>query len=167
MIEFDIEEIKESIQDLSDNDKLEVLTEKETEIQSLIDELEGYLSEIEELKEEIEERQYTAFCNDVQNALKEAGYNIPWDSNGNLTIELGGATITITPMSEKISVFFTSEKHQLSYRELMSKLLSEYKQDGTFFGLSCQEENLIANLIETIKTLTNAEGQFSEISGQS
>ena len=166
MIEFDIEEIKESIQDLSDNDKLEVLTEKETEIQSLIDELEGYLSEIEELKEEIEERQYTAFCNDVQNALKEAGYNIPWDSNGNLTIELGGATITITPMSEKISVFFTSEKHQLSYRELMNKLLPEYKQDGTFFGLSCQEENLIANLIETIKTLTNAKELFEEINNE-
>ncbi|MCQ2128932.1 MAG: hypothetical protein MJZ08_05825 [Bacteroidaceae bacterium] len=167
MIEFDIEEIKESIQDLSDNDKLKVLEEKETEIYSLIEELEGYLSEIEELKEEIEERQHTAFYNNVQDALKEAGYNIPWDNNGNLTIELGSATITIMPTSEKISVYFTAEKHQLSYRELMSRLLPDYKQDGTFFGLSCQEENLIANLIETIKTLTNAEGQFSEISGKS
>lgn len=56
MIEFDIEEIKESIQDLSDNDKLKVLEEKETEIHSLIEELEDYLSEISELGKEIEDR---------------------------------------------------------------------------------------------------------------
>ena len=167
MIEFDIEEIKESIQDLSDNDKLEVLTEKEAEIQSLIDELEDYLSEISELGKEIEDRQRTAFCNDVQNALKEAGYNIPWDSNGNLTIELSGAIITIMLTSEQISIFFTAEKHQLSYRELMSRLLPDYKQDGNFFSLTIPEKELIGKLVDTIKALTNAEELFSDISGQS
>ncbi|MDO4802284.1 MAG: hypothetical protein Q4A15_08975 [Prevotellaceae bacterium] len=167
MIEFDIEEIKESIQDLSDNDKLKALEEKETEIYSLIEELEDYLSEISELREEIKDRQRTAFCNDVQNALKEAGYNIPWDDNGNLTIELGGATITIMPTSEKISVYFTAEKHQLSYRKIMSRLFLDYKQDGNFFSLTIPEKELIGKLVDTIKALTNAEGQFSEISGQS
>ena len=168
MIEFDIEEIKKSIQDLSDNDKLKVLEEKETEIYSLIEELEDYLSEISELGEEIEDRQRTVFCNNVQDALKEADYNIPWDDNGNLTIKIGGATITIMlPTSEKINVFFTSENHQLSYRKLMSRLFLDYKQDGNFFSLTTPEKELIDKLVDTIKALTNAEEQFSDISGQS
>ena len=166
MIEFDIEEIKESIQDLSDNDKLKVLEEKETEIYSLIEELEDYLSEISELGKEIEDRQRTAFCNDVQNALKGAGYNIPWDSNGNLTIELGGAIITIKLISEHINISFTVEKHQLSYRELMSKLLPNYKQDGNFFSLTIPEKELIGKLVETIKTLNNAKELFIEINNK-
>ncbi len=166
MIEFDIEEIKESIQDLSDNDKLKVLEEKETEIYSLIEELEDYLSEISELGKEIEDRQRTAFCNDVQNALKEAGYNIPWDSNCNLTIELGGAIITIMLISEHINISFTAEKHQLSYRELMSKLLPNYKQDGNFFSLTIPEKELIGKLVETIKTLNNAKELFIEINNK-
>ena len=166
MIEFDIEEIKESIQDLSDNDKLKVLEEKETEIYSLIEELEDYLSEISELGEEIKDRQRTAFCNDVQNALKEAGYNIPWDSNGNLTIELGGAIITIMLISEHINISFTAGTHQLSYRELMSRLLPDYKQDGNFFSLIIPEKELTGKLIDTIKALINANELFDEINNK-
>lgn len=95
--------------------------------------------------------------------MKEAGYNIPWDSNGNLTIELGGAIITIVLISEHINISFTAGTHQLSYRELMSKLLPNYKQDGNFFSLTIPEKELIGKLVETIKTLNNAKELFMEI----
>lgn len=156
MYEFDIEEIKDAIQTLSDKEKLEYLSDKETEILSIIEELQGYAHEITALKDEIEDAQTQTFRDEVQKALKASGYDIPWDNNGNLSMKLGEATVTIMVTTEDINVFFKSDSHQRTYCELIANLLPEFKQDGNFFSLKCSDEEVMGKVVTTVDAITNA-----------
>lgn len=159
MYEFDIEEIKDAIQTLSDKEKLEYLSDKETEILSIIEELQGYADEISALKDEIEDAQMQTIKDEVQKALKASGYDIPWENNGNLSMKLGEATVTIMLTTEGINVFFKSESHQLTYRELIAKLLPEFKQDGNFFSLKCEEGEITDKVVGLVNEINNARNQ--------
>lgn len=150
MYEFNIEEIKVTLHALSDKEKLDYLSDKETEIQSIIEELQNYADEITELKDEIEDAQIQTLKVEIQKALKAAGYDIPWDSNGNLAVKLGEANVTIMPTSESINVFFNSNSHQLTYRKQISELLPDFMQDGNFFSLKCQGEDILHKVVDTI-----------------
>ena len=92
---IDLDKIREEIKDLSYKDKLELLKEKGNDIEELIEELQGYVSEISSLADEIRTEQNDGICKDILQSLKGAGYNMELDSNGNLSFTLGLANFTI------------------------------------------------------------------------
>lgn len=51
------------------------------------------------------------------------------------------------------NVYFKSESHQLSYRELIAKLLPEFKQDGNFFSLKCEEGEIAEKVIGLVNEI--------------
>ena len=95
MIEFDIDKIREEIKDLSYKDKLGFLEEKGSDIEELIEEFQGYVSDISSLEDEIRTERNDGICKDILQSLNDAGYNMELDSNGNLSFPLGLANFTI------------------------------------------------------------------------
>ena len=144
MIEFDIDNIREEIKDLSYKDKLELLEEKGNDIEELIEELQGYVSEISSLADEIRTEQNDSICKDILLSLKGAGYNMELDSNGNLSFPLGLANFTIIMqfLDAKVQFYFNASQSQLKIRELISSILPEFKADGNHYSLQVPEEEI-------------------------
>ena len=142
MIEFDIDNIREEIKDLSYKDKLELLEEKGNDIEELIEELQGYVSEISSLEDEIRTERNDGICKDILLSLKGAGYNMELDSNGNLSFTLGLANFTIIMqfLDAKVQFYFNASQSQLKIRELISSILPEFKADGNHYSLQVPEE---------------------------
>lgn len=74
-LDYDIEELRDCIQGMSYEEKLDVISGKETFILSMVEEFEGYLSEISQLKEEIEDGQRSVFCTFLKNYEYFCGAN--------------------------------------------------------------------------------------------
>lgn len=142
MIEFDIDNIREEIKDLSYKDKLELLEEKGNDIERLIEKLQGYVSEISSLEDEIRTERNDGICKDILLSLKGAGYNMELDSNGNLSFTLGLANFTIIMqfLDAKVRFYFNASQSQLKIRELISSILPEFKADGNHYSLQVPEE---------------------------
>lgn len=95
MIDSDIDDIREEIKDLPYEDKLAILEDKESELDEIVEEQNGYISDISSLKDEIQTEKNDKMCKQVLQSLKDNGYNMELDNNGNLTFPLGLADITI------------------------------------------------------------------------
>ena len=65
MIDFDVDKIREEIKDLSYKDKLELLEDKGHDIEILIEELQGYVSEISSLEDEIRTERNDSICKNI------------------------------------------------------------------------------------------------------
>ena len=143
MIEFDIDNIREEMKDLSYKDKLELLEEKGNDIEELIEELQGYVSEISSLADEMRTERNDGICKDILLSLKGAGYNMELNSNGNLSFTLGSANITIIMqfLDAKVQFYFNASQSQLKIRELISAILPEFKADGNHYSLQVPEED--------------------------
>lgn len=100
--------------------------------------------------------------------LHNAGYNFELDSNGNISFSLGQANISIllTYIESKVDFYFNAEKKQLSYRELISSLLPDFKQNGNSFSRQVTEEELNMCVVEVVSKLMNNKQRFEEIGGE-
>ena len=157
MIEFNIDEIREEIKDLSYEDKLDFLEAKERNIEALIEELQGYVSDISSLEDEIKTEQNNNICQSVLQSLKNAGYPLELDSNGNVSFSLGKVDITILMsfVESKVDFFFNAKEKQLKYRELINSLVPDFDQDGNFFSRQVAEEKLIESVADLVSKLMN------------
>lgn len=157
MIEFNIDEIREEIKDLSYEDKLVFLEDKERNIEALIEELQGYVSDISSLKDEIKTERNNNICQSVLQSLKDAGYPLELDSNGNVSFSLGKVDITILMsfVESEVDFFFNAKEKQLKYRELINSLVPDFDQDGNFFSRQVAEEKLIESVVDLVSKLMN------------
>ena len=157
MIEFNIDEIREEIKDLSYEDKLDFLEDKERNIEALIEELQGYVSDISSLKDEIKTERNNNICQCILQSLKDAGYPLELDSNGNVSFSLGKVDITILMsfVESKVDFFFNAKEKQLKYRELINSLVPDFDQDGNFFSRQVAEEKLIESVVDLVSKLMN------------
>ena len=154
MIDFDINDINEEMDGLSYKERLEYLNDRENDINEEIEELETLLSDIGSIKEKIEEVHQKETCDKVLQALNNAGYNIPLDENGNLSIAFEEATITILmSFSSEINFFFQLDRYQLTYRKKISSLVPDDKQDGNLFYKPISEETLCEEIVSLVKRL--------------
>ena len=162
MIEFNIDEIREEIKDLSYEDKLDFLEDKERNIEALIEELQGYVSDISSLKDEIETERNNNICQSILQSLKDAGYPLELDSNGNVSFSLGKVDITILMsfVESKVDFFFNAKEKQLKYRELINSLVPDFDQDGNFFSRQVAEEKLIESVVDLVSKLMNNRQRF-------
>lgn len=165
MIDFDIDKLREEIKDLSYEDKLEFLEDKERDIDELIEELQGYVSDISSLKDEIETERNDNICQSILQSLNDVGNPLELDSNGNISFSLGNVDITILMsfVMPKVGFFFNAEEKQLKYRELISSLVPDFKRDGRFFSLQVTEEELIESVVDVVSRLMNNRQKFEEI----
>ena len=150
MIEFDIDDIREEIQDLSYEEKLEFLKDKEDEVDETIIELEDLSIEIWDLKEEI-------LRNETLLALQNAGYDVQPDTIGNLSFDFDEATITIffDSAPSEIKFSFYAYKDQLTYRKTISSLVPEYNHNDNSFSKDVTVETFIDEIVSLVRRLTN------------
>ena len=165
MIEFDIDNIREEIKDLSYKDKLELLEEKGNDIEELIEELQGYVSEISSLEDEIRTERNDGICKDILLSLKGAGYNMELDSNGNLSFPLGLANFTIIMqfLDAKVEFYFNASQSQLLIRELISSILPEYNVDGNHYSLQVPEEEICKYVVDVVDKLMEHKEAFLNV----
>ncbi len=158
MVEFDIDEILEEIKDLPYEEKLSFLEDKETDLDELIDELEGYVLEICSLKNEIINKS-------VLQSLKDAGYPLEFDERGYISFPLGNIMIHIglIMIELPVSVSFESTEKQLKYRKLISFLLPDFKQKGNTFEKRVAEEDINKCIVDVVRRLMNNKQKFEEI----
>jgi len=155
MIDFDINDIREEIKDLPYENKLTFLEDKESELDEIIEELNGYISDISSLKDEIQTEKNEKMCKQVLQSLKDNGYNMELDSNGNLTFPLGLANITIIMQffNAKVEFYFKESQSQLKIRELISSILPEFKTDGNYYSLKVPEEEICKCVVGVVDKL--------------
>ena len=111
MVNFDIDEIKEAIAGMPCEEKLEYLSDKENEIYGVIEDLNALLADIKELRDEMEDESQKLIRDKILQALNNAGYDLPIDNNGCLSIDFGEATILIQMgfYTPKIEFSFTTD----------------------------------------------------------
>lgn len=162
MIDFDIDDIREIIKDLPYADKLAFLEDKESELDEIVEELNGYISDISSLKDEIQTEMNDKMCKQVLQSLKDNGYNLDLDSNGNLTFPLGLADITIIMqfLDTKVDFYFKSSQSQLKIRELISSILPEFKAEGNYYSLKVPEEDICKSVVDMVDKLMNHRLEF-------
>ena len=154
MIDFDINDVHEDINGLSYEEQVEYLHDRENDINEEIDELESLLSEIEEIKDKIEEAHQKETNDKVLLALNNAGYHIPLDNNGNLSFAFEEATITISMcFFSRIAFSFHVDRNQHTYREKISTLVPDYKQEGNSFDKLVSEETVCEEIVSLEKRL--------------
>lgn len=162
MIEFDIDKIREEIKDLSYKDKLGFLEEKGSDIEELIEEFQGYVSDISSLEDEIRTERNDGICKDILQSLNDAGYNMELDSNGNLSFPLGLANFTIIMqfLDTKVQFYFNASQSQLKICELVSSILPEFKADGNYYSLQVPEEEICKCVVGMVDKLMKHKERF-------
>ena len=165
MIDFDINEFLEEIKNFPYEDKLYLLEDKGHDIERLIEKLQGYVSEISSLEDEIRTEQNDSICKDILLSLKGAGYNMELDSNGNLSFPLGLANITIIMqfLDAKVQFYFNASQSQLLIRELISSILPEYNVDGNYYSLQVPEEEICKCVVGVVDKLMKHKEAFLNV----
>ena len=155
MVDYDIIDINEYIEGWSYEEQLEYLKEKEDEIDEAIEELNSLLSEIEERKEEIEKEHQQELLDKVVQNLNCSGYDVVLNDDGSILFGFEESAITISnPFSDTIMFYFnTIDKHISSYRNKISSLLPDYKQNGSCFSKAVTEETIEDEIISLVKRL--------------
>ena len=162
MNEFDIDELREKIKGFSYEDKLSFLEDKEGDIEELIEQLQGNIADISSLKDEIQTERNEMVCKSILQSLKDAGFPLDLNNDGNVSFSLGVAEFTILMWFAEPNVVFSfnAEEKQLKYRELITSLLPNFKQDGNSFSRLVSEEELSMCVVELVRTLMNNRPEF-------
>ena len=162
MIDLDIDNVREEIKDLPYEDKLAFLEDKESELDDIVEELNGYISDISSLKDEIQTKKNDKMCQQILQSLKDNGYSIELDSNGNLTFPLGLANITIIMqfLNAKVEFYFKESQSQLQIRELISSILPEFKADGNHYSQKVPEEDICKCVVDVVDKLMGHRLEF-------
>ena len=164
MNDFDIDNIREEIKNLLYEEKMAFLDDKESELDEIIEELNGYISDISSLKDEIQSEWNNKICKQVLQSLKDNGYNMDLDNNGNLSFPLGLANITIIMqfLDAKVDFHFNAEQKQLKFRELISSILPEFKADGNYYSLQVPERDTCKCVVSVVEKLMNHKEEFQD-----
>ena len=162
MIDFYKIDLNEAIDGLSYEEKLEFLKEREDEVNDEMEELKTHLADIQEIKDEIEEEHQKELQDKVLLGLHNAGYPLELDGNGNISFSLGKIDITILMsfVEPKVDFTFNAEEKQIKFRELISSLVPDFKQDGNFFSRQVAEEELIECVVGVVSKLMNNRQKF-------
>lgn len=165
MANFDIDDIREEIKELSYDEKLAFLEEKETEIREKLEATELLLSDITSLIDKIETEKNDKICKQILQALKDNGYDMELDRNGNLSFRLGKTDVTIIMQFfySKIELFFNAGQKQLRTRELVSSILPEFKVYGEYYKLQVPEEDICKCVVGVVDKLMSHRQAFEEI----
>lgn len=150
---YDIDEIKETIAGMPREKKLEYLYDKEDEIYEVIEELDTLLGDIKELRDEMENENQKEIRDKILKAINNAGYHLPIDDNDCLSIDFGEATILI-PMglyTPEIEFSFITDKNQLTYCNKIASLLPDYKQNGNHFSKTVTKETLVDEVVNLVR----------------
>lgn len=164
--ELNIDDIREEIQNMSDEEKMEYLTGKQTEIDGQIDELESFKVEIDELVAQIENKWRQDIVREILDSIQ---LDIPvlWERNRTLTTHIGDATIRILIYRDEIKVYNEKTiKHGLSYRELMKNVLACGKFDGNLYKFAIVDKSHKEVLTDILTALSNSKERFEEIAGK-
>ena len=162
MTDFNINDIREEIKNLLFEEKMAYLDDKESELEEIVEELNGYISDISSLKEEIQTEWNDKRCKQVIQSLKNNGYNLDIDNNGNLSFPLGLANITIIMqfLDTKVKFHFNANQNQLKFRELISSILPEFKADGYFFSLQVSDGDVCKCVVSMVDMLMKHKEEF-------
>lgn len=165
MTDFNINDIREEIKNLLFEEKMAYLDDKESELEEIVEELNGYISDISSLKEEIQTEWNDKRCKQVIQSLKGNGYNLDIDNNGNLSFPLGLANITIIMqfLDTKVKFHFNANQNQLKFRELISSILPEFKADGNFFSLQVSDSDVCKCVVSMVDMLMKHKEEFEII----
>ena len=165
MADFDIDDILEEIKELSYDEKLTFLEEKETEIREELEATELLLSDITSLIDEIETKKNDKICKHILQALKDNGYDMELDRNGNLSFRLGKTDVTIIMQFfySKIELLFNADQKQLQTRELISSILPEFKVYEHYYKLQVPEKDICKCVVGVVEKLMSHRQAFEEI----
>ena len=165
MVDFDIDDILEEIKELSYNEKLAFLEEKETEIREELEATELLLSDITSLIDIIETEKNGKICKQILQALKDNGYDMELDRNGNLSFCLGKTDVTIIMdfFYSKIELLFNADQKQLQTRELISSILPEFKVYEHYYKLQVPEEDICKCVVGVVDKLMSHQEKFQNI----
>lgn len=165
MVDFDIDEIREEIKELSYDEKLTFLEEKETEIREELEATELLLSDITSLIDEIETEKNDKICKQILQALKDNGYNMELDRNGNLSFRLGKINVTIIMdfSFSRVELLFNAGQKQLRTHELVSSILPEFKVYEHYYKLQVPEEDICKCVVGVVDKLMIHRQAFEEI----
>ena len=173
MIDFDITKIKDEIKDLSYAEKISYLENKESvferekeELESKIDKLEDCIDDISSLKDEIETNHNDVICKSILQSLRDAGYPLELNSNGNISFSLGKADFTICmsfKYDSKVEFFFISYKKQHAFQNLVCSFMPDFKKDINRFSRQVPEEEIIKCVVDVVKKLMTNKQKFEEI----
>lgn len=165
MVDFDIDDIREEIKELSYNEKLAFLEEKETEIREELEATELLLSDITSLKDKIETEKNDKICKQILQALKDNGYDMELDRNGNLSFCLGKTDVTIIMdfSFSRVELLFNAGQKQLQTRELVSSILPEFKVYEHYYKLQVPEEDICKCVVGVVDKLMSHKDKFLSI----
>ena len=162
MTDFNFNDIREEIKNLLFEEKMAYLDDKESELEEIVEELNGYISDISSLKEEIQTEWNDKRCKQVIQSLKDNGYNLDIDNNGNLSFSLGLANITIIMqfLDTNVKFHFNANQNQLKFRELISSILPEFKADGNCFSLQVSDGDVCKCVVSMVDMLMKHKEEF-------
>ena len=165
MVDFDIDDILEEIKELSYDEKLTFLEEKETEIREELEATELLLSDITSLIDKIETETNDRICKQILQALKDNGYNMELDRNGNLSFCLGKTDVTIIMdfSFSRVELLFNAGQKQLRTRELVSSILPEFKVYEHYYKLQVPEEDICKCVVGVVDKLMSHKENFLNI----
>ena len=165
MANFDIDDIREEIKELSYNEKLAFLEEKETEIREELEATELLLSDITSLIDKIETEKNDKICKQILQALKDNGYDMELDRNGNLSFCLGKTDVTIIMdfSFSRVELLFNAGQKQLRTSELVSSILPEFKVYEHYYKLQVPEEDICNCVVGVVDKLMSHRQALEEI----
>ncbi len=165
MVDFDIDDIREEIKELSYNEKLAFLEEKETEIREELEATELLLSDITSLIDKIETEKNDKICKQILQALKDNGYDMELDRNGNLSFCLGKTDVTIIMdfSFSRVELLFNAGQKQLRTRELISSILPEFKVYDHYYKLQVPEKDICKCVVGVVDKLMSHKENFLNI----
>lgn len=169
MEDFDIDEIREEINGLSNEEKLNYLEDKRNEIEELIKDLQDNISDLDELEDEIEsekDEKKERLSNHILQTLEEAGYHIELEK-GYPSISLGKIDLFFMMLFGKSKVeliFKTAEIKLWKYSELISSILPDFHQDQwTVFSRVVPEEEFDSCIVDAVRKLMDNKQRFEEL----
>jgi hypothetical protein len=165
MADFDIDDIREEIKELSYNEKLAFLEEKETEIREELEATELLLSDITSLIDKIETEKNDKICKQILQALKDNGYDMELDRNGNLSFCLGKTDVTIIMdfSFSRVELLFNAGQKQLQTRELINSILPEFKVYEHYYKLQVPEKDICKCVVGVVDKLMSHKDKILSI----
>lgn len=175
MEEFDITRIEEQIENLSLKEKVSFLNEEIQRVQELIEELEDYEIDVDNLLTDLGDEYRKTLRNNVLKIMHSKELNV-LEINERLEFMLGDLFISIYPslnielMWGSIWISYRSpypisKERRKAYAELLNVLLADYEN---FTDLDYRRENLSCKdfereVVSVIERLMEAKDKFEEI----
>lgn len=167
--DFSIGEIREAIEGRTPQEQNRYLEDIETELQEIIDELEGDVDEISSLKTEIEDSYESQLKTEVLKYLRNENLEQYFDDKQSLSLTLGGAQFTVyyTKLVDdywaKIHVDLKVSHSLAKYRDLVDSILPDFKRNISLFTKNVEQDMIAPELKSVVNRLINEKNRFEGI----